>query len=215
MNEGINVTLTRKLMNFTKRHNALQYLYDEVIPECIARLPELEGLCKVFDYLDTRGLFTRVILAEMRDFGVRIEQRYPDESHKTEAKEFVDYVYTVANRSTGEELQELGHLSTHISTAFVLIGTYETMSAGATRYLNHIKRLKLEGYSKAYLAARGGAINDRQQDRDRNACIRMAERVGYLSEKGGLGKLGRTMKYYAEDSNRVNRLHILIELSLN
>ena len=212
MNEGINVTVTRKFLNFLKHYSALQYLYGEVLPEWTKDTPGLDDFCKVFDVLDENGLFTRVVLEEIRDFGARIETRYPEESQAVEAAEFVKYVHDVATRQTGEEMLDIGHLGQHIATAFVFIGTGEEMlSRGPTTYLNHIRRLRDAGFEKAYLAARGTP----KKRTEITHSIKMAERVSYLAERAKLAKRGRAMRYYATTQDGTSRLHTLIEMRIS
>jgi len=211
MNESINVTVTRKFLNYLKNYSALQYLYDDVLPTCAKDIPELDDFCKIFDTLDDNGLFTRVILEELRDYGARVETRYPEESHRAESTNFVNYVYNVATRQTGEESQEIGYLGQHIATAFVFIGTAEHMlKKGPSLYLNHIRKLRDAGFGRAYLAARGGP-KGRQEH---TLSIDMAERVSYLAEKANLAKRNRAMHYYATTRDGTTRIHILIEMGI-
>lgn len=211
MNESINVTVTRKFLNYLKHYSALQYLYDDVLPTCAKDIPGLDDFCKIFDTLDDNGLFTRVILEELRDFGARVETRFPEESHRVESTKFVNYVYDVATRQTGEESLDIGYLGQHIATAFVFIGTGEKMlSKGPAIYLNHIRKLRDAGFERAYLAARGGS----KRREEITLSINMAERVSYLVERANLAKRGRAMRYYATTRDGTTRLHILTELKM-
>jgi hypothetical protein len=211
MNEGINITVSRKLLNYLKHYSALGYMYDEVLPACAKDTPGLDAFCRVFDVLDENGLFTRVVLSEIRDFGARVETRYPEQSHADEAARFVNYVYQVATRPEGDEMPDIGHLGRYITTAFVLIGTGGVMlQRGATPYLDHIRRLRDAGFEKAYLAARGAPKGSLKP----SLSINMAERVSYLAERAKLAKRGRNMRYYATTRGGANRLHALIEMTL-
>jgi hypothetical protein len=211
MNEGINITVTRKLLNRLKHYSALKYMYEKVLPECAKGTPGLDTFCRVFDLLDENGLFTQVVLSEIRDFGARVETRYPQQSHADEAAEFVTYIYQVATKPEGDEMPEIGHLGRYITTAFVFIGTGEVMwKRGATPYLDHIRKLRSTGFEKAYLAARGAAKGTDKS----SLSIKMAERVSYLAERAKLAKRGRDMSYYATTADGVNRLQVLIELVL-
>jgi len=211
MNESINVTVTRKFLNYLKHYSALQYLYDEVLPACAEDIPGLDEFCKIFDTLDDNGLFTRVVLEELRDFGARVETRFPEESHIAESAKFVNYVHDVATREAGEESSDIGYLGQHITTAFVFVGTGQTMfSKGASVYLDHVRKLRNAGSERVYLAARGWA-----KGQERNSLsIDMAERVSYLAERAKLAKRGRAMRYYATTREGTSRLHILIELKM-
>jgi hypothetical protein len=211
MNEGINITVTRKLLNRLKHHSALKYMYEEVLPACVKDTPGLDAFCRVFDVLDESGLFTRVVLSEIRDFGARVETRYPEQSHADEAAEFVNYVYQVATKPEGDEMPDVGHLGRYMTTAFVFIGTGGVMlNRGATPYLDHIRKLRDAGFEKAYLAARGWP----QGSQKPSLSIKMAERVSYLAERAKLAKRGRNMHYYATTRDGANRLQVLIEMTL-
>lgn len=210
MNEAINMTVTRKFLNYLKHVSALQYLYNEILPECMRITPGLDEFCKIFDILDESGLFTRVVLEEIRDFGARISSRYPEALHAAEAASFVNYVCDVATRQKGEEMLDIGYRGQYIATAFVFIGIGEAMlQRGAMLYLDHLRRLRDARFEKAYLAARGipkkGTV-------ETSLSINMAERVGYLAERAKLAKRGRTMRYYAITQQGESRLHTLIEL---
>ena len=211
MNEGINITVSRKLLNFLKHYSALQYLYNEVLPACVRDVSGLDMFCQIFDVLDENGLFTRVVLEEIRDFGARVETKYPEASHADEATQFVNYVHQVATRPEGQDIADIGHLGRYITAAFVFIGTGKAMlSKGPTVYLDHLRLVRDTGFEKAYLAARGGS----RKDREPSLSIKMAERVSYLAERKKLAKRGRDMRYYATAHDGVNRLHALIEMTI-
>ena len=151
MNAAIDATMTRKLLNELKHYTALEYLYKEVLAEGRDDFIEQRNeFCRIFDDLDESGLFTRVVLEEMRDFGARIVTRFPRDWHSEEAVQFVKYVHAVATREPGQDMQEVGHRSYYISTAFVFIGSIETMiDGGEGPYLSHIRRLRTNGYLAA------------------------------------------------------------------
>lgn len=87
MNAAINITMTRKLLNDLKHYSALQYLYDEVVGEADSGdIDSQAEFCRMFDALDENGLFTHVVLEEMRDFGARIASQYPQPGHELEAE---------------------------------------------------------------------------------------------------------------------------------
>lgn len=199
---AIDLTLTRKLLNSLQDYSALQYLYDDVVPIMKAESPDLDGFCLTFDYLDERGLLTRAVLREFRDFGASVESHHPQQEHADEAKGFVEYVHTVASRAPGEDMVEPGYRGQYIATAFVLIGIEDRIaSEGATPYLRHLRFLRLRGFKRALLAARGRSID-------------MAERVGYLAEKAGLAKRRTSKEYSAKDATGRRRRHCLIEMEI-
>ena len=202
LNLAVDITMTRKLLGSLGYHSAVQYLHDSVIPGQAEKVPGLEAYCVKFDYLDEQGLFTKVVLREFRDFGVSVEQRYPQPENVYEAKDFVDYVHDVASRQPGENLDAPGYKGAYISTAFVLIGDSDRMRReGPTLYTNYLRHLRRDGFARALLAARDSSIP-------------MAETVSDLAEKSGLGKRTSSQKFRAKDTVDQVRDNIIIEMSL-
>lgn len=214
MNTAIDVTMTRKLLNELKHYTALEYLYKEVLSESGDDDIELrDEFCRIFDDLDESGLFTRVVLEEMRDFGTRIATRYPRDWHGNDAVQFVKYVHAVATRHPWEYLQDIGHRSYYISTAFVPVGTSETMTSGCEEpYLIHVRRLKDANYPKAYLIVRGASRSDNSS---KSASISMAFQVAKSIRQQGLGAVGRAIEFYAPDNTGNNRKNTLIKIALS
>ena len=212
MNTAIDVTITRKLLNDLKHYGALQYLYEEMLPDTGDEGKAREEFCRMFDALDESGLFTRVFLEEMRDFGARISSRYPTPFHNAEAVQFAEYVYGFSTRPTGYDMGEIGYDGTYISTAFVPVGTIETMvSGGEEPYLRHIRRLKEVEYQRAYIIARGASRLGNSSD---SASINMALQVARSVRQQRLGTVGRTIEFYAPDNAGNNRKNILIKIGL-
>ena len=214
MNAAINITMTRKLLNDLKHYSALQYLHDEVVGDDGGEFDPREEFCRMFDALDENGLFTRVVLEEMRDFGARIASQYPQPGHELEAEQLVQYVHEVVTRPPGQDLPKIGHRGSYMAIAFVLVGSPDTMAAGGeTPYLNHIEILRSYGYQKAYLAARGGPHPD-SPDTSESASIRMARRLSRSIQERQIGTIGRVMDYYVPDGLGKRRKQILIEVTL-
>lgn len=214
MNAAINITMTRRLLNDLKHYSALQYLHDEIIEGDGGEFTPQAEFCRMFDALDGHGLFTRVVLEEMREFGIRIAAQYPQSGHELEAEQFVQYVHKVATRQQGQELQEIGHRGRYMAIAFVLVGSPDTMAErGESPYLNHIGILRSYGYQKAYLAARGGTPLD-SSDTSESASIRMARRLASSIQERRIGTTGRVMDYYVPDGRGKRRRQILIEVTL-
>lgn len=234
LSEAIDFTVTRKLLTGLRHFSALTYLDGEALRDACEANPELKPQCERLDSLDEDGLFARVVLAELRDFGAAIESRQPSQAHALEAESFIEYVYRVASRRPGESLGIPGHIGRYIKTAFVFVGRgYVMDTEGATPYLNHVRRLRQAGFERAYLAGRGAPISrnailavrrrlgfpttrlrDDPGDAELERSLEMVERVAYLVEHAKLAKKRRTMDFVARDSNEVDRTTRLVELDL-
>ncbi len=201
LGDAIDFTVTRKFLNVIQYQSALNYLYKEVIEPETSEKPELDKLCTILDRLDEQGLFTKVVLRELRDFGAKVGSRYPTEAHKEETRQFVEYMDAIAKRATGEEC-DTQFQGNCISMGFVFIGTSpKIQEAGATPYLRAVQWKKGMGLERIYIAARDWAIS-------------IAERTSYLAEKHNLAKIIKHKKYYATDALGQRRENILIEMQL-
>lgn len=199
LSDAIDYTVTRKLLNKLKHYSALAYLYKEVIEPEVQEDPNLNKICRIFDHLDEQGLFSRVILREFRDFGARIESRYPEAVHKEEARQFVDYMDVIATRMPGEEC-DTQFQGNYISMGFVWVGKSKKIaSAGTIPYIQAVQWKKDMGIERVYIAAR-------------DALIDTATRVAYLAERCDIGKMLKPKEYYAVDSQGQRRKCVLIEI---
>lgn len=201
LSDAIDFTVTRKFLNTIQYRGALNYLYKEVIEPETTENPDLDKLCTILDHLDEQGLFTKVVLRELRDFGAKVGSRYPTEAHKEETRQFVTYMNAIATRAPGE-VCETDFQGNCISMGFVFIGTSPKIEAeGAVPYLRAIQWRKSMGLERIYIAARDWAVD-------------IAERTSYLAEKRKLVKTLKRKRYYATDSLGERREHILIEMQL-
>lgn len=200
LSDAIDYTVTRKLLNTLKQYSALTYLYNEVIEPELQANPDLEKFCRIFDRLDEQGLFTKVILRELRDFGARIGSRFPGVGHKEEADQFINYMDVIATRAPGEECDTYFQGS-HISMGFVWVGKSNKIAkAGTVPYIQAVEWKKDVGIERIYIGAR-------------DAFIDIAIRAAYLAQKRGIAKMVKPKEYYAVDTEGRRRKCILIEMT--
>lgn len=200
--DAIDFTVTRKFLNAIQYQSALNYLYKEVIEPQAAEKPELDNLCTILDRFDEQGLFTKVVLRELRDFAAKVKSRYPTEAYKKETRQFVEYMDVIAKRQPGEKC-ETDFTGSCISMRLMMVGTVDTLATkGIVGYLQAIQWAKAKNIKTVYIAARDNHIPE-------------AERVAYLAQKQGLGRIvGKSEVYYATDTRGVQRKNILIEMQL-
>jgi len=202
LGDAIDFTITRKFLNAIQYQSALNYLYKEVIEPETTEEPELGKLCTILDRFDEKGLFTKVVLRELRDFGAKVRSRYPTEEHKNETRKFVEYMDVIAKRRPTEKC-ETDFIGNCISMRLMMVGTIDTLATkGIAGYLQAIQWAKGKNIERVYIAARDNYIPE-------------AERTAYLAQKQGLGKIvGKPKIYHATDTHGVRRENILIEMQL-
>lgn len=202
LGDAIDFTITRKFLNAIQYQSALSYLYKEVMEPEIAERPDLDKLCRILDRFDEKGLFTKVVLRELRDFGAKVGSHYPTEVHKNETRQFVEYMDVIAKRQPHEKC-ETDFRGNCISMRLMMVGTVDTLATkGIAGYLQAIQWAKSRNIERVYIAARDKYIPE-------------AERTAYLAQKQGLGKIaGKPKKYFATDTQGERRENILIEMQL-
>jgi small subunit ribosomal protein S1 len=201
LSDGVDYTVTRKLLSSMRHQSALNYLHKEIVEPAIKENPDLDKVCRILDHLDEQGLFTKVLLRELRDFGAKVASRYPTDIHRSETRQFVNYMDAIANRAP-HEVVNTEFQGNYISIGFVFIGTdTKIQQEGAVPYLRSLQWKKSKGLQRAYIAARDWAID-------------IAERISYLAEKKNLAKIVKHTKYYATDSSGQRREHVIIEMQL-
>lgn len=209
LNRAIDVVVTRKLLSALKHHSAIQYLHDTVLPSLWKDDPDSKALTEQLSLLDEQGLFSRVVMTELRDFGASVLTTLPSEDHFKEALEFVSYVHQVATRQSGQDLLRPGVRGLYCKTAFVFV----TRVASEDTIKRHIDWLRENGYTRLYLAARGGADGEGENQRD-SANIDLANAISAAAEAGGIARVQRRMTYGAHDPYGNVRKHMLIEMSV-
>ena len=202
MSSALDVTITRKLLNSLKHYSALSYLHQEVLPDLVGANPDLKEACETLDYLDQQGLFTRVLLRELRDFGASAGTVLPQEGIAKEILGFIRYLYRIASRPPGEDVGDPGYQGAYISTAIMLVGISQKIRLeGSEPYLRHLHWLQTERYEKVLLAGRDNSIP-------------MTKEVAHIAEQSGIVRRTWSKAYKAKDTAGDVRRHVLIELDV-
>jgi len=160
LSESLDFAVTRKLLARLKHASALHYLDTVAFPEACSATEGLESMCSELDRIDEQGFLSRIVLAELRDFGATVASRKPSQEHITEATEFVKYILRAADRRPRQNLNTWGHLGQYIKVGVVTVGIRERIQTeGLNPYLYHLLRLQEAGFKKVYLEAWGGEFS--------------------------------------------------------
>ncbi len=99
-------------------------------------------------------------------------------------------------------MTEPGYQGPNISTAIMLVGiSQKIVTQGTAPYINHLERLKEEGYQKVFLAGR-------------DTSIPITRQVAALAPKMGLAKTWEK-SFKAKDALGEIRDHLLIEMEIS
>lgn len=153
---SVDLVVTKKMLAHANAHSSLEYFWDSVYePECRGD-SAIQRYCVVMDGLDEKGFFTRILLREFLEFGVRIYPRALRDSERfaQESKAFVKYLDVLALRGPGEEV-ELSFVRDHIRMGVVLIARPKTLAlAGLDPYIKWLRTYKVRDAHAVYICAR-------------------------------------------------------------
>ena len=147
---AIDFTLVRKVLN--KIPSALNRFYETRYKPEVEEKPVIEEFCKMLEEIDRAGWFTRIFLRELKEAGIELKDRFPDENVNEEVVGFLRFLHRIVTKRQDESVPLL-FLGKLIKTSIALIARPEAVDLEP-----HKKRIRdnvLRGVRSFYLAARG------------------------------------------------------------
>jgi hypothetical protein len=152
VSEGLNLSMTRKILMDRKRLDAFQLFARET---AICSEPEVIRLCKVLDDLDAIGMFEPLVLREFADLGKTLGGVPPNAAVKNETKDFVDFGEKLAEKTPGVDISPDFHRR-FLRVSIILIAKLTTYaSRGLSPYTNAVDRCFKDEVNSIYVCARG------------------------------------------------------------
>ena len=113
---------------------------------------ETQRFVERLQIVSQHGLFTRVLLPELRDYPALALEVWPDARHAKEIESYLDFVEaTVKSREEGTKTA-LVHVGQAIRTAIVLVGMPSKLQFEGTRpYVRRVAMNEQEGAHTVYL----------------------------------------------------------------
>jgi ribosomal protein S1 len=148
--KGIDLLMTRELIQKQKRSGLT--VFNQRFKQ------ENEAVKKVYyqlEEIEKKGLFKLLVVQELFFFGETIGEKAPTIEHEKEVDCFVDWVYEIAQRESGEKT-DLQYESANIKAAIILVASQETLNRyGEEAYSRRAKKNASNGYPIIYILARG------------------------------------------------------------
>ena len=105
--------------------------------------------------IDENGLFTQVLLREIKDKGSRLLGKLNTDSFKEETKNFVGFLHTIATREVGDNSTKLQFLGKYYNVAILLVANLDNYyTHGNQMYINRVSVNINEGAESIYLCAK-------------------------------------------------------------
>jgi small subunit ribosomal protein S1 len=154
--KAIDFSVIRNFLNQTKLKNFAVPQFLEENQEDIAQYNEtFDKVSKI----EKEGLFSRILLREYAIWGNKIATEIPNDSHKRESLDVLNFIYNIAVREY-DELTPLSCLTNNVKVAILLVAKYETFyGKGIEPYVRRIKEGFSKGITTFYLLARNEKID--------------------------------------------------------
>lgn len=123
---------------------------------------EIQKYQETFNQVNTTddyGLLSRILLREYALWGNNIVTELPNEEHRKESREILNFVYNIASREF-DDPTPLQYIRKNIKIAVLLVAKTETFEeAGVKPYIRRIREGFANGINTFYLLARGEKIS--------------------------------------------------------
>jgi len=105
--------------------------------------------------IQSKGLFTRILLQELHYFGELLGERTPSEEYEHQAEEFVQWLHKLAIREH-DERSDLTFERSHLKVGVILVAREETLrERGIDPYLRWASTYASRDFHLVYILARG------------------------------------------------------------
>lgn len=149
--KSLDATVVRKLLIILDK-DGLKY-FDNNYLDKILEDDENREIFNQLVKLDTTGMLSAIFIKELIEKGRYMYPQAPDECLKIESRQFLTFLYNIANKKTGEDV-ELTFNSEYFNVAVMIIAKREVLkSAGQVPYLKRAKSNLSSGITTIYLLA--------------------------------------------------------------
>lgn len=157
LGEAIDLMMTKKaLYSFIKARSSFSYFVTQIMRPKTEGDPEIKEFCTVIDTLDERGLFTRVLLRELKELGYRRAGVTETGDTVFETGKFTKFLNEIARKEQGEDVP-LSFSRNYIKVAVILIARPGIPVTDP--FMKMIKQKIKEGINVIYIFARGFNID--------------------------------------------------------
>lgn len=148
------LVMTRKLLmqSFEK---GISYFYEEILKKEYSGNDDLKIMIDKLISLDENGLFTQVMLREIKEKGSKMLGKINIDKFEKETISFVQYLHKVAIRNIGDDSTPLTFKGSYYKVSILLVANLSTYySYGIESYLKRFSQNLKEGTETVYICAR-------------------------------------------------------------
>jgi small subunit ribosomal protein S1 len=154
LGQAIDLMMTKKaLFSFVEARSSMGHFVQTVLRPQTEKDTELKDMCGVIDTIDERGLFTRVLLKELMELGIRRAGITETGDTVFETNEFVKLLKKIAEKERGVNVDPT-FIKNNIKIAVIMVARPENVD-NPDMYLHAIEERMKKSIQTFYLFARG------------------------------------------------------------
>jgi len=154
LSKAIDLMMTKKaLYSFIEARSCLNHFVETILRPSTENDDELKSFCETVEIVDERGLFTRIMLRELLELGLKRSGVTENGETVYETTEFIKMLKTIAEKEKGVDVKT-DFLSKNIRVAVVFVARPEMIEFGTAPYTNRINELIKKSANTFYIFAR-------------------------------------------------------------
>ena len=154
LGQAIDLMMTKKaLFSFIEARSSMGHFVQTVLRPQTEKDTELKDMCGVIDTIDERGLFTRVLLKELMELGIRRAGITETGDTVFETNEFIKLLKKIAEKERGVDVDPT-FIKNNIKIAIIMVARPENVD-NPDMYLRAIEERMKKSVQTFYLFARG------------------------------------------------------------
>lgn len=153
--KSIDLQFIRNLILATNKSKLNFFIEKWLAPE-LKNDVELENKVRILDKLTELGVFTRILLQELKDYGLVFYPRLPDSKYFKEPNEFFETLQELANKQHQIDIKP-DYIGKYIKVSMVMVGrpgtVFKSEGIDIDPYIKWIFTCEEFGYKTIYLLA--------------------------------------------------------------
>lgn len=147
---SLDLTITRKWVVQVCSDHINFFVHNVLNP--LQKDEEIADLTQMLLDIDRSGMFTQIVVREVREKGDSLIGQPPDIGLKSETREFVRFVHTIATKRTGDPHVPLDFFGVYFRVSVLILGIPEKLAAqGLNPYIKRIRDALNAGSDNIYV----------------------------------------------------------------
>jgi transcription antitermination factor NusA-like protein len=144
-----------KLISASQESDESQYFLQNVFNPCLSNEPDISVHTDILRNFDTKGVFTRIFLREMRGLGQKAKSSLPSQEHWKESERFTKFLDTIEKAEKGTHYP-LNFIGRYFKASVQLVASKENVAMSGLRiHKRWLKKKTQMGVETIYIRGIG------------------------------------------------------------